>query len=98
MPVKILKYTSTPNLPSMGSPKKDAPQQDDEKKAKTDKELFNRVLQMKITNPETGNLIKVDTAMDYNKMHPAHQIALNTIRQYMKGVSTRAGVPKNKTA
>jgi hypothetical protein len=98
MPVKILKYTSTPNLPSTGSPKKDAPQQDDEKKAKTDKELFNRVLQMKITNPETGNLIKVDTAMDYNKMHPAHQIALNTIRQYMKGVSTRAGVPKNKTA
>jgi hypothetical protein len=60
-----------------------------------DKELFKRVLQMKITNPETGNMIKIDTAMDYKKTHPAHVIALNTIRQNMQGVSTRAGVAKN---
>jgi len=57
---------------------------------------MNRILQMKITNPETGNMIKVDTAMDYNKNHPAHKMALNMIRQHMRGVSTRAGIPKNK--
>jgi hypothetical protein len=61
-----------------------------------DKELFKRVLQMRITNPETGNMIKIDTAMDYKKTHPAHLIALNTIRQNMQGVSSRAGVAKNK--
>jgi hypothetical protein len=60
-----------------------------------DKELFKRVLQMRITNPETGNMIKIDTAMDYKKTHPAHLIALNTIRQNMQGVSSRAGVAKN---
>jgi hypothetical protein len=51
---------------------------------------------MKITNPETGNQIKIDTAMDYDKQHPAHKIAMGVIRQNMKGLSNRAGIPKNR--
>lgn len=59
------------------------------------KTLFKKLLQMKITNPETGNEIKVDTAMDYDKTHAAHQSALSLIRQHMKGYSNRAGIPKD---
>lgn len=59
------------------------------------KNLFKKLLQMKITNPETGNEIKVDTAMDYDKTHAAHQSALSFIRQHMKGYSNRAGIPKD---
>ena len=66
------------------------------KKTGTKKEVFKKILQMKITNPETGNQIKIDTAMDYDKQHPAHKIAMGVIRQHMKGISNRAGVPKHR--
>lgn len=94
MPVKLLTYEKTPLLPS--TYKKPTEPIDKKGVADTDqeKEMFQRVMQMKITNPETGNQIKIDTAMDYNKQHPAHIVALNTIRYYMKGISTRAGVAK----
>jgi hypothetical protein len=69
---------------------------DDEAKKKSNrKKMFKDLLQMRITNPETGNKIKIDTAMDYKKTHPAHRIAREFIRQRMMGVSNRAGVPKN---
>jgi hypothetical protein len=61
------------------------------------KDLFQKILQMKITNPETGNLIKIDTAMDYDRLHPAHKVAMGVIRQHMRGISNRAGIPKNRT-
>lgn len=61
------------------------------------KEKLNKILQMKITNPKTGNLIKISTAMDYLKDEPVHQLALNTIRYYMKDFSSRAGVAKKLT-
>ncbi len=67
-----------------------------QKRKMSSKELFNKLLQMKVNNPETGNLIKVDTAMDYDKNHPAHKAALNLIRQHMQGISNRAGIPKNR--
>jgi hypothetical protein len=70
---------------------------DDIGPAKVDtKERLNKLLQSKMTNPQTGNLIKVDTAMDYPTDHPAHQAALNMIRYHMKDISSRAGVPKKK--
>jgi hypothetical protein len=43
-----------------------------------------------------GDKIKIDTAMDYNKNHPAHKIAMNFIRGKMAGISNRAGIPKNR--
>jgi hypothetical protein len=52
---------------------------------------------MKITNPETGNLIKIDTAIDYDRLNSAHKVAMGVIRQHMKGISNRAGIPKNRT-
>ena len=66
------------------------------KKTGSKKDTFKKVLQMKVTNPETGNQIKIDTAMDYDKNHPAHKLAMNVIRQHMKGISNRAGIPKNR--
>lgn len=97
MPVKLLVYTKNPQIDlgtEQPSVKKINPEDPVDKKA--NKDIMNRILQMKITNPETGNMIKVDTAMDYNKNHPAHKVALNMIRQHMRGVSSRAGIPKNK--
>jgi hypothetical protein len=97
MPVKLLTYEKKPLLPSTPI---QAPVDVDKKgviDTEKEKEMFNRVMQMRITNPETGNQVKIDTAMDYNKQHPAHIVALNTIRHYMKGYSTRAGVPKKRT-
>ena len=93
MPVKILNYTdqpatqiSTPILPTQTS-----------KINKQDyKSKLKDVLNMKITNPETGNRIKIDTAMNYNKEHPAHQIALGIIRQQLGSISPTAGIPKQR--
>ena len=47
--------------------------------------------------PNLGNQIKIDTAMDYDRLHPAHKIAMGVIRQHMRGLSNRAGIPKNRT-
>ena len=98
MPVKLLNYDKAPaiNMGMYGSTEQPVKQDIEDKGKASGKDIMNRILQMKITNPETGNMIKVDTAMDYNKNHPAHKMALNMIRQHMRGVSTRAGIPKNK--
>ncbi len=93
MPVKVLEYPEAPQ--GLGSAK-GAATADKKVHKKARQSLFNKILQMRITNPETGNDIKIDTAMDYKKTHPAHKLALSIIRQKMKDVSTRAGVPKNK--
>ena len=95
MPVLILQHEGPSAVPveppsNKKKPSLDLPAEDKEKT----KEALNKVLQMKITNPETGNLIKIDTAMDYNKNHPAHILALNMIRHYMRDISSRAGIPK----
>jgi hypothetical protein len=93
MPVKVLEYEHEINIPkSMGGPKKES----DKNLRKRRKKEFDDILQMKLVNPETGNEIKVDTAMDYNKHHPAHKVAMKMIRQKMQGLSNRAGVPKNR--
>lgn len=94
MPVKVL----ASNDPVDVTPSK----LDNLKRAKggktvSKKTMLNKILQMRITNPETGNQIKVDTAMDYDRLHPAHKAAMALIRQHMKDVSNRAGVPKNRT-
>lgn len=62
----------------------------------TNKDKLKKVLKLKVINPQTGNPIKIDTAMDYNRNHPVHKIALRTVRQHMQGISDRAGIPKNK--
>lgn len=66
------------------------------KKSAGNRDLFKKLMQMRITNPETGNQVKVDTAMDYDRLHPAHKAAMAFIRQHMKGLSNRAGIPKNR--
>jgi hypothetical protein len=94
MPVKLLKYT----------PDVDTDLDDDSGKVKmTDKEVrkarrkeFQQVLDTRIINPETGNKIKVNTAMDYNKNHPAHKVAMELIRSRMAGLSPTAGIPKQR--
>ena len=94
MPVKLLKYT----------PDVDTDLDDDSGKVKmTDKEVrkarrkeFQDVLDTRIINPETGNKIKVNTAMDYNKNHPAHKVAMELIRSRMAGLSPTAGIPKQR--
>jgi hypothetical protein len=92
MPVKLIKYM----------PDVDLDDDDDSSKVKmTDKEIrkarrkeFQAVLDTRIINPETGNKIKVNTAMDYNKNHPAHRVAMELIRSRMAGLSPTAGIPK----
>ena len=93
MPVKVLQY-GAPMVGSVPTTSADAPK-DKPKGGK--KDLFKKILQMKITNPETGNQIKIDTAMDYDRLHPAHKVAMGVIRQHMRGISNRAGIPKNRT-
>ena len=93
MPVKVLQY-GAPMVGSVPTTSANAPK-DKPKGGK--KDLFQKILQMKITNPETGNQIKIDTAMDYDRLHPAHKVAMGVIRQHMRGISNRAGVPKNRT-
>lgn len=97
MPVLVLRHDQQPAIdtqPTSGEKKVSGKV----KTSKVDtKEKLNKILQMKITNPKTGNLVKVSTAMDYLKDEPVHQLALNTIRYYMKDFSSRAGVPKRLT-
>jgi hypothetical protein len=93
MPVKVLQY-GAPMVGSVPTTTADAPK---EKVKGGKKDLFKKILQMKITNPETGNEIKIDTAMDYDRLHPAHKVAMGVIRQHMRGLSNRAGIPKNRT-
>jgi hypothetical protein len=93
MPVKVLQY----GAPMVGSIPTGGEQKVKGKAKGNKKDLFKKILQMKITNPETGNLIKIDTAMDYDRLHSAHKVAMGVIRQHMKGISNRAGIPKNRT-
>lgn len=94
MPVKVLARSAPLDSPISVYPKKD--KNANGKKKGNAKELFKSLLQMRITNPETGNEIKIDTAMDYKKDHPAHKAAMSVIRQRMRGLSNRAGIPKNR--
>ena len=93
MPVKVIQY----GAPMVGSVPTTAAEKPKGKNKGNKKALFQKILQMKITNPETGNLIKIDTAMDYDRLHPAHKVAMGVIRQHMRGISNRAGIPKNRT-
>ena len=93
MPVKVIQY----GAPMVGSVPTTAAEKPKGKNKGNKKALFQKILQMKITNPETGNQIKIDTAMDYDRLHPAHKLAMGVIRQHMKGLSNRAGIPKNRT-
>jgi hypothetical protein len=92
MPVKLLKYT-----PEVGADDTDVdtgPKMTDKEVRKARRKEFKAVMDTRIINPETGNKIKVNTAMDYNKNHPAHQIAMELIRSRMAGLSPTAGIPK----
>ena len=94
MPVKVLGQAAPFDAPiSVYPDKKDG--QSSKKKVNANA-LFQSLLKMRITNPETGNEIKIDTAMDYKKDHPAHRAAMAVIRQRMRGLSNRAGIPKNR--
>jgi hypothetical protein len=93
MPVKVIQY----GAPMVGSIPTTAAEKPKGKTKGNKKDLFKKILQMKITNPETGNQIKIDTAMDYDRLHPAHKVAMGVIRQHMRGISNRAGIPKNRT-
>jgi hypothetical protein len=94
MPVKVLGHAKAYPAPFIPGATKDQKKVGSKKRG--NKELFNKIMQMTITNPETGNQIKVDTAMDYDKNHSAHKLAMGVIRQHMKGISNRAGIPKNR--
>jgi hypothetical protein len=93
MPVKVLGRSAPFDAPINVLPAKE---KSAKKKNKGDaKTMFQSLLKMRITNPETGNEIKIDTAMDYSKEHPAHKAARAVIRQNMRGLSNRAGIPKD---
>lgn len=93
MPVKVLGHAAPFDAPISVYPEKEKTTAS--KKKGDGKALFNSLLKMRITNPETGNEIKIDTAMDYPKEHPAHRAARAVIRQRMRGLSNRAGIPKD---
>jgi hypothetical protein len=93
MPVKVLRRSNPIDAPISVYPQKD--KEAAGKKKQNAGELFKSLLQMRIANPETGNEIKIDTAMDYPKDHPAHKSARAVIRQRMRGLSNRAGIPKD---
>jgi hypothetical protein len=95
MPVKVLGHGSPYPSPYVHATSGDASK--GKQKKTGNKDLFKKLMQMRITNPETGNQVKVDTAMDYDRLHPAHKAAMAFIRQNMKGLSNRAGIPKNRT-
>lgn len=95
MPVKVLGHAAPFDAPISVYPAKEKKKSSGNKQ--NAKSLFNSLLKMRITNPETGNEIKIDTAMDYNKEHPAHKAAMAVIRQRMRGLSNRAGIPKNRS-
>lgn len=94
MPVKVLGRATPFDAPISVYPAKKTGTAT--KKKGNAKGIFQSLLKMRITNPETGNEIKIDTAMDYNKEHPAHKAAMAVIRQRMRGLSNRAGIPKNR--
>lgn len=94
MPVKVLGHGNPYPSPYVHGTSGD-PNKGNQKKS-GNKDLFKKLMQMRITNPETGNQVKVDTAMDYDRLHPAHKAAMAFIRQHMKGISNRAGIPKNR--
>ena len=93
MPVKVLGHAAPFDPPISVYPEKE--KTTTVQKKGDGKALFNAILKMRITNPETGNEIKIDTAMDYPKEHPAHTAARAVIRQRMRGLSNRAGIPKD---
>lgn len=96
MPVKVLKYDKLMNLKKAKALSAKLSSKKDKQATEQDpKDLFKKLMQMKITNSETGNQIKIDTAMDYDKNHPAHILARNIIRQHMGDISSRAGVAKD---
>lgn len=94
MPVKVLGRSAPFDAPVSVYPSKKSAGSG--KKKGDAKAIFQSLLKMRITNPETGNEIKIDTAMDYKKDHPAHKAAMAVIRQRMRGLSNRAGIPKNR--
>jgi len=94
MPVKVLDYDHPVDLPMRGKKLSDRTAKKLTRSQR--KKIFNTILRQTIINPETGNEIKIDTAMDYNRNHPAHKVAMNIIRQKMAGISTRAGIPKKR--
>jgi hypothetical protein len=93
MPVKVLRRSKPIDSPITVYPQKDKSKVT--KKKGDAKGVFDSLMKMRITNPETGNEIKIDTAMDYPKEHPAHKAARAVIRQRMRGLSNRAGIPKD---
>jgi hypothetical protein len=92
MPVKLLKYV--PDTDTDDTDGDTGPKMTDKEVRKARRKEFKAVLDTKIINPETGNKIKVNTAMDYNKNHPAHKVAMELIRSRMAGLSPTAGIPK----
>jgi hypothetical protein len=94
MPVKLIKYT--PDVDTSGDDDTGKVKMTDKEVRKARKKQFQAVLDTRIVNPETGNKIKVNTAMDYNKNHPAHKIAMELIRSRMAGLSPTAGIPKQR--
>jgi hypothetical protein len=92
MPVKLLKYSGEVDIKDTEQSSGTKMTDKDVRKAR--RKAFDDVMSLKIVNPKTGNKIKVDTAMDYSKDHPAHQIAMNIIRSRMAGLSPTAGIPK----
>jgi hypothetical protein len=94
MPVKLIKYT--PDIDISAADDTDKVKMTDKELRKARKKEFQNVLDTRIINPETGNKIKVNTAMDYNKNHPAHKVAMELIRSRMAGLSPTAGIPKQR--
>lgn len=47
-------------------------------------ELPEELSNYKITNPETGNKIKISTALSYDTDHPAHKLAQNVLNKIEK--------------
>lgn len=48
------------------------------------KQKFGPVLNQKIRNPETGNNILIKTALQYDKSHPARQMAMKVLHRGVK--------------
>jgi hypothetical protein len=94
MPVKLIRYF--PDIETKDEPEDSGrPKMNSKEIRKARRKEFRAVLDTKIINPETGNRIKVKTAMDYNKNHTAHAVAMDLIRSRMSGLSPTAGIPKS---
>jgi hypothetical protein len=94
IPVKVLEYRHDVDFDAMGGKGQDKMSEKELRRMRN--KILKDLLKQRIVNPETGNQIKIDTAMDYNKNHPAHKIAMTFIRGKMAGISNRAGIPKNR--